>query len=253
MAFKDYFSKQSDIYKKARPGYPDTLFKYLSSLCPVHDLAWDCATGNGQAAVSLASYFKQVIATDGSEQQLKNAVQHNGVTYRKALADNSGIESGTVDLVTVANALHWFDLDSFFKEVRRVLKPGGVFAAWTYAHSYIEGNNQKEIAALLEHISGDILGKYWPAGRELVMSGYKTINLPFEKIDAPGFTYHTRVDMDKLLGFVYSWSSTQNYINQTGNDPVAFIKEELKALWGKNEHEIRTMTWELSVKAGRKE
>ena len=250
--FKDYFSKQSDIYKKARPGYPDELFKYLSSLCKEHDLAWDCATGNGQAAVSLANWFKQVIATDGSEQQLKNATHNKGVTYKQALAEDSGIVSESVDLITVANAIHWFNLPEFYKEADRVLKHGGVLAVWTYAHSYIEGSNQKEIAALMEHLSGGILGKYWPVGREIVMSGYKTINLPFETIDAPLFKYHTRVDMEKLLGFVYSWSSTQRYISQTGNDPVLTIRDELLQLWGGDAGEIKTMTGELTVKASKK-
>lgn len=250
--FKDYFSKQSDTYAKARPGYPDALFTYLASLCKEHELAWDCATGNGQAALSLIKHFKNVIATDGSEQQLHNAVQHKGITYKQALADDSGIESNTVDLITVANALHWFNLPAFYKEADRVLKHGGVLAVWTYAHSYIEDKNKKEIAALLENLSGNILGKYWPAGREIVMSGYKTINLPFEKIDAPFFTYQTKVDLEKLLGFVYSWSSTQQYISQTGNDPVPLIKDELLKLWGGDAAEIKTMTWELTVKAARK-
>ena len=129
MTFKDHFSKQAADYAKFRPQYPPELFEYLGGIAPQRKLAWDCATGNGQAAIALASVFERVIATDASEAQIANAEAHAHVEYRVAPAENSGIESDTIDLVMVAQALHWFDLDRFYAEVMRLLKPGGIFAA----------------------------------------------------------------------------------------------------------------------------
>jgi SAM-dependent methyltransferase len=132
MSFKDHFSRQASGYAKFRPGYPEELFAYLAKVAPSRQLAWDCGTGNGQAAIGLASVFDRVIATDASEKQIANAQPHERVEYRVAPAENSGIESGTVDLLMVAQALHWFNLDRFYAEARRALKPSGVFAASAY-------------------------------------------------------------------------------------------------------------------------
>src|SRR5437660_11374619 len=132
MSFKDHFSKQAADYAIFRPGYPQELFNYLGNIAASRQLAWDCATGNGQAAVGLAGVFYRVIATDASEKQISNAQPHERVEYRVAPAENSGIKSGTIDLVMIAQALHWFDLDRFYTEARRVLKPDGVLAASDY-------------------------------------------------------------------------------------------------------------------------
>jgi ubiquinone/menaquinone biosynthesis C-methylase UbiE len=132
MTFKDHFSKQAVGYAKFRPRYPKVLFSYLRRIAPSRELAWDCGTGNGQAAVGLASVFDRVIATDASEKQISNAQPDERVEYRVAPAENSGIKSETLDLIMIAQALHWFDLDRFYAEARRVLKPNGVLAASAY-------------------------------------------------------------------------------------------------------------------------
>ena len=128
-SFKDHFSKQAADYATFRPRYPQKLFEYLGSIAPSRRLAWDCGTGNGQAAVGLASTFHRVIATDASEKQIANAQQHERIDYRVASAEDSGIQSEMIDLIMVAQALHWFDLDRFYDEARRVLKRDGVLAA----------------------------------------------------------------------------------------------------------------------------
>ena len=138
MSFEDLFSKQAEEYAQYRPRYPDALFEYLASVAPGHALAWDCATGNGQAALSLAPYFERVVGTDASESQIANAQPHEKITYRVARAEQTDFEDHSVDLITVAQAIHWFDLDAFYAEAKRVLRPGGVLAAWTYYESEIE-------------------------------------------------------------------------------------------------------------------
>ncbi len=228
MEFKDYFSSQSSIYVKSRPHYPDELFTYLASLVKAHDLAWDCATGNGQAAIPLAKYFKKIIATDGSQPQLNNAMQHERVTYHKALADDSSIESGTVDLVTIAAAIHWLDFDKFYKEVDRVLKPGGIVAAWTYCDSEID----KDIDPIVLNLSWVFLKDYWPAESAYVRNHYKDIPMPFKRIETPEFKTLVNANMEFIIGNLYSWSATQNYMKATGKDPVEPIKKKLAEVWG---------------------
>jgi ubiquinone/menaquinone biosynthesis C-methylase UbiE len=246
--FKDYFSSQSDVYLKSRPTYPDELFQFLASISQPNELAWDCATGNGQAAVSLAKYFKKIIATDASEQQIKNAVPNERVQYYVALADNSGLEPGTVDLVTIASALHWMDFDKFYKEVNRVLKPGGIFAAWAYYHSYVDN----AVDPIIRYLSKEVLADYWPPERKYVTNHYNTVPFPFKLIDTPVFKISKQVNLDFLLGYFYSWSSTQKYIKETGKDPVEHIKKELENAWGDITH-MKLITWDVFLKAGRKE
>src|SRR6185312_6721505 len=248
MEFKDYFSAQSEIYVKSWPHYPDELFRFLASLGSVHNLAWDCATGNGQAAVALAKYFNKVIATDGSEQQIKNAESHQKVKYAVALADNSGLEPGTVDLVTIASALHWMDFDMFYKEVNRVLKPGGIFAAWAYYKSYIDTS----IDPIVKYLVKDILGKYWPPERAYITNYYDTIPFPFKRIEAPSFQTSVIANIDFLIGYFHSWSSTQQYIKINHNDPVDLIRKDLEKAWG-DLTATKKITWDIIFKVGLKE
>jgi SAM-dependent methyltransferase len=165
MSFKDHFSRLAAEYAAFRPAYPPAIFDYLAHLCAERRNAWDCACGNGQATLALAERFEGVIATDASPQQLAAAPAHAHVTYRVARAEESGIESNSVDLVTVAQALHWFDLDPFYGEVQRVLKPSGVLAVWTYGQLHVEDD---AIDALIQEFYWDIVGPYWPPERRLV-------------------------------------------------------------------------------------
>lgn len=245
-SFKDHFSGHADRYGTFRPTYPAALFKYLASLPSQHDLAWDCATGNGQAAVGLAPYFRSVLATDASQKQLDVAVPHEGVCYRTAPAENSAIPSGTVDLVTVAQALHWFDLPAFYNEVRRVCGPGGIFAAWCYQLHTIT----PEIDAIIYRFYAEIVGAYWPPERRIVEQGYQSLPFPFEIITAPAFTMSAHWDLNHLLGYLDTWSSTQRFRAERLEDPVEQIRPDLCAAWGDRE-EIRLVTWPLHVRVGR--
>ncbi len=157
MSFKDHFSGHAQEYSQARPTYPKELFAYLASIAPRHDAVWDCATGNGQAAVGLSAYFKKVIATDASEQQIQNAEQRDNIEYRVTTAEHSGLDNHSVDLIAVAQALHWFDFDNFYQEVKRVLKADGVLAVWTYA---LLSTPDDKINRLINEFYTDIVGSY---------------------------------------------------------------------------------------------
>lgn len=246
MTFKDHFSKQAVDYAKYRPRYPAELFEYLAQVAPGRERAWDCATGNGQAALSLARFFKQVIATDASRSQLESASAHENVEYRIAKAEETDIESRSVDLVTVAQALHWFNLEEFYAEAKRVMKEGGVIAVWSYNLL----NMSPEIDAVLGVFYGETVGPYWPPERHLVEEGYHSIPFPFEDLNPPDFHMGADWTLPDLLGYLRTWSATQRFIKEKGVDPVEDLTAQLAALWGEPEKALE-VRWPLSLRVGR--
>lgn len=131
-ALKDHFSTQAEVYATFRPRYPDALFEFLFSVTTQKETSWDCGTGNGQVAVKLAERFHLVYATDISERQLSNALERENVTYLVGRAEETTISDGSINLTTVAQALHWFDTEAFYREVHRVATPQAVIAVWGY-------------------------------------------------------------------------------------------------------------------------
>ena len=247
MTFKDHFSRQAADYAKFRPSYPRKLFDYLGSVAPNRQLAWDCGTGNGQAAVGLASVFDHVIATDASEKQITNAEPHQRVDYRVAPAENSGIKSETLDLIMVAQALHWFDLDRFYAEARRVLKPNGVFAASAYKFFHIT----PEIDRLVNHRYYDkVVGSFWPPERALVEK-FEELPFPFSEIQTASFEMIAQWNLKHLLGYLRSWSATQRFIAANKRDPLKAIADDLRAAWG-DPGQMRKVVWPLILRVGLK-
>jgi SAM-dependent methyltransferase len=246
MTFKDHFSRQAADYAKFRPGYPQELFDYLGNIAPSRQLAWDCGTGNGQAAVGLASVFDRVIATDASEKQISNAQPYGRVEYRVAPAEDSGIDSGTVDLVMVAQALHWFDLSRFYADAQRVLKPEGVLAASAYNLLHIG----PAIDEVVNRYYYEVVGAYWPLERKLVEQ-FDDLPFPFQEIDSPKFEMTASWNLDHLVGYLRTWSSTQRFIAAKGSDPLKQIMDELGAAWGTPE-QTRNVVWPLTLRVGRK-
>jgi ubiquinone/menaquinone biosynthesis C-methylase UbiE len=243
--FKDHFSKQAEEYGRFRPRYPEELFRYLATIAPGQQLAWDCATGNGQAAVALAELFGRVIATDASKRQIENAEAHARVEYRIAPAENSGIESNSVDLITVAQALHWFELERFDTEARRVLKPRGVVAAWAYKLAQIE----PAIDAVVNHYYSDVVGAYWPPERGLVEK-FEELAFPFPEIAAPTFEMVADWNAEHLVGYLRTWSATQRFMAVNQRDPLQDFEQDLRSAWG-DAKELRRVVWPLSVRVGR--
>lgn len=246
MDFKDYFSKQASEYTKYRPRYPETLFEYLAMLTAGHQLAWDCATGGGQAALGLTPYFEQVIATDASEEQIGNAIEHNKITYVVAPAERTEIDSNSIDLIVVAQALHWFDLDKFYGEVKRVLKAGGVIGAWSYSLLGISPS----IDALLDKFYTDVVGSFWPPERRLVDDKYQSIPFPFEELTAPQFNMEADWSLEHLIGYLGTWSAVQKFKDKNNFDPLEVFAEDLKLAWGRPEDEKR-VTWPINMRVGR--
>ena len=248
MNFKDHFSRSSGQYAAFRPHYPAGIFDYLAQSCAERRFAWDCACGTGQATLALADRFDSVVATDGSEQQLAAAPASSRVIYRVATAEDSGLESESVDLITVAQALHWFDLDQFYSEVRRILKPSGVLAVWTYGIIHVEGD---EVDRLIQEFYHDIVGPYWPPERRLVDEGYRGMAFPFAELTAPSFSMEERWDRAHLLGYLRTWSATGRYLDAKGVDPVAALEYRLDPAWPEPKT-VRTVSWPLALRTGRK-
>ncbi len=219
--------------------------EYLSTFCPERELAWDVGTGNGQAATLLASRFRQVVATDASAGQIKHAHQHPRVTYRVAPAESSGLEAGSVDLITVAQALHWFDLPPFYREVHRVLKPRGVFAAWCYGLMRIDA----DVDALIREFYTQRVGRYWPHERRHVESAYVDLPFPFENAVMENFAIVQQLTRGELLDYVGTWSAVQRFRSREGSDPVIELGEQLAAVWPRGK-ERRTVEWPIVVRVG---
>ncbi|MGH7529521.1 MAG: class I SAM-dependent methyltransferase [Gemmatimonadales bacterium] len=242
----DRFAPVSAGYAEFRPRYPDALFAFLAGAAPARNAAWDCATGNGQAALGLARHFERVIATDASAAQLAHALPHPRVTYRVAPADRSGLADATVALVTVAQAAHWLDRPRFFAEARRVLVPQGVVAIWTYSHVSIA----PKIDAIVRAFHDETVGPFWAPERALVLDGYRTIEFPFREFAVPAFAIEQALTMDALAGYIRTWSATHAYVERHGRDPVAALIEALLPLWG-DPQAPRIARWPLAVRAGR--
>lgn len=242
-AFKDHFSGHADIYAAYRPTYPQALMRFLADCCEQRRAAWDCATGNGQTAVAVTRFFDRVIATDASAAQIESAKSHPKVEYRVAGAEKSGLAARSVDLITVSQALHWFDIDRFFDEALRVLVPGGVLSAWSYELCIVEPAVDAQILALYQEIDD-----YWPPERRIVEARYRHIELPMPAIAAPDFEMTARWTADAMLGYLRTWSACQRYLCERGIDPVDAIEAPLQALWGQQTREVR---WPIAMKIGR--
>ena len=248
MSFKDHFSRRAAEYAQYRPLYPASLFDYLAQCCRQRQAAWDCACGSGQATLALAERFETVIATDASQQQVAAATPHHNVTYRVAPAERSDIESASLDLVAVAQALHWFDLDAFYREVQRVLKPSGVLAAWTYGVCHVEG---REIDALVQEFYHEIVGPFWPPERRFVEEGYRSLAFPYAEAPLPSFNMEEQWHRAQRLGYMRTWSATARYVDRNNVDPVSALEERLAPLWP-DAGIRRKITWPLALRAGRK-
>ena len=244
--FEDHFSQQSQLYAQYRPKYPEEIYAYLASIAPGNSLAWDCGTGNGQAAVGLANYFDNVFATDASGEQISRAYSHPKVEYHVEPAEHVSLDDSSVDLVTVAVAIHWFNFDEFYREVQRVLKQNGVLAAWTYNLTEIS----PEIDPLVYQYYGEILSGYWPERIRYLEEAYKTIPFPFEEVDPPSFAMQANWDLNQFAGFLDSWSATQRYKQQNGHHPLEIIWDKLSVAWG-NEKNARLIQWPLHFRIGR--
>jgi ubiquinone/menaquinone biosynthesis C-methylase UbiE len=244
--FPDHFSAAAAEYARRRPDYPRRLFAYLAGLAPARRRAWDCATGSGQAALGLARHFAEVVATDASERQIACARPHRRVRYRVAAAEESGIEPESVDLVTAAQAVHWFGQERFWREARRVLVPGGVIAIWCYDLLRVG----QEVDAVIRRLYR-IVGRYWPPERAVVERGYRSLDFPFAEEAAAPFRMEKRWSLEHLLGYLGTWSAARRYSEAVGKDPIGLVREDLARAWG-SPGRVRRVFWDLDLRVGRR-
>lgn len=244
-AFQDHFSQRARLYATYRPHYPQELFAYLADRSGDRHRAWDCGTGNGQAAVGLRAHFEQVVASDASRRQIAHRLLHDRVRYLVALAEAAALADSSVDLATAAQALHWFDREGFYREVGRVVRRGGIVAVWGYALCAIA----PAVDAIVRRFATETVGPYWLPGRRWVNEGYRTLPFPFPELTAPSFTMRAEWTLAQFLGYVTSWSAVQRCHARVGADPVPALAAELAPVWGGAD--ARTITWPVSLRLGR--
>ena len=247
MNFKDHFSAHAAGYAGARPGYPDELFEWLALQCPRRRLAWDAGCGNGQASVALAGFFEEVYATDPSAAQIAQAQKHERVQYAVEGAEECSLGDHTANLVTVAQAYHWFDHARFCEEARRVLSDDGVVALWSYAESRVS----PEVDLVVDELHHRTLGADWPPERQHVLDKYRDLPFPFRMISAPPFEMRSQWNLAQYLGYLSSWSASQRHLQRTGKDAVAAIAPAMRAAWGDPET-VRPVEWPLLLLVGRR-
>lgn len=243
VSFADHFSGHASEYAAYRPHYPAALYDWLASAAPGTQLAWDVGTGNGQVAHGLVTRFARVVATDPSERQLEHAAPHARIRYA-CTAYDAPVPEGSVELVAVGQALHWFDLPAFFGEVGRVLHPRGFVAAFAYTHSRVT----PEIDAVVRRYHDDTLGAYWAPEHHLIHAGYRTLELPIAEVAAPAFEIVERWTLAQYRGFLRTWSSVQRLIAAGGEEAVLAFEASLAEAWGRTAE--RAVVWPLVMRAG---
>ncbi len=246
MELHSLFNDKSDLYQQARPSYPAELFKYLASLCQNNCVAWDAACGNGQASIGLANYFDSVLATDVSTAQISNAQARDGIEYRIARSEYSGLANGSVDLVCVAQALHWFELESFWLEVHRVLKPNGVFTAFGYNFPIIDS----AMDALLQNQILNIIEPYWAENNRLIWNRYRDINFPFETLPMPSFKLELNWTLDQYFAFIRTFSAARRCIQSQGDDFLKQAHKNAHDIWN-NPMKPKTVAFDFVLYVGR--
>jgi SAM-dependent methyltransferase len=230
--FLDYFSSRSDDYERFRPRYPTALFETLAAESPARSRAWDVACGSGQATAALAVHFEKVTGSDASSEQISQALPAGNIEYRVARAEAIGAQAESIDLVTVAQALHWLDQDRFFAEVDRVLKPQGLLAAWGYRRVFSESPQLDE---LLDDFEERQVGAYWPAERAILDGAYHGVSFPYPRLPMPDFKLWATWTLDEFLGYLSTWSSVRRYEASVGRNPVDEARDAFLEVWGEAE------------------
>ncbi|MBL1409357.1 class I SAM-dependent methyltransferase [Sphingobacterium faecale] len=242
---KDNFSNISDKYAKFRPTYPQTIYDFIYPLLSQRDIAWDCGTGTGQVALELAKDFNKVYATDISAQQLEHAPHADNIIYTVQRAEQTVFPANSFDLITVAQAVHWFDFDKFNEEVKRVGRPNSIIALFGYELI----NITPEIDAIIKNLYTHIVGSYWDPERKHIEQQYQTIPFPYRELETPEITNIKLWNIDALLGYLQTWSAVQHYEKDKGSSPVKAIEHELRKVWGTLE--VRKVSFPIIFRVGR--
>jgi len=243
---KDLFSNQASLYAQYRPGYPPGLFEYILQYVKNKQQAWDCATGNGQAAAELAKYFDKVMATDISEKQLQEAQPIENITYSVATAEQTPFADNSFDCITVAQAYHWFKFDAFEQEVKRVAKPGAIVAVWGYSLVVCE---DEALNTIINTFYRETVGAWWDKERRYVDEHYTTVPFPYEPLPAKEFQINVQWNKPQLIGYFNTWSSVQHFIKANGYNPVTELAVAIEKVWQGDDH--KNFYFPLFLKLGR--
>lgn len=242
-----FFSDLTDLYASARPKYPPELFAFLFKHVPDFNFAWDCATGSGQAAISLAEKFNHVYASDVSSEQISQSFKHERITYSTQESENTNYDDNLFSLITVATALHWFDYSRFWTEVDRVLKPQGIFAAWTYTWF----NVNDEVDSVIKNSLLDIIEPYWAPQHKICWNGYKDLEIPFTELQVPELTLENDWNLNELLAYLHTWSATRKCMTERGDQFFVDLKKSLLPVWG-SEEIVKRVSMSLLLRVFRK-
>lgn len=246
MSFADHFSTIAARYAAYRPRYPQALADALAERCERHELAWDAGCGNGQLSVTLAERFAHVIATEPSREQLAAATAHPRVEYRREPAEQSSLPPASVDLAVAAQAAHWFDWPRYVAEVERVARPGALVALVSYGILHVAG----DVEPIVAHYYRDVVGPYWPPGREHVETGYRDLAWPWPTVEPPALAMTAEWTREELIGYVATWSATVKMTETAGPAPFEALGSSLAAVWP--DQERRTVTWPLAIRLARR-
>lgn len=245
-SFKDHFSTKSGDYAAYRPRYPAALADWLADAAPARERALDCGCGNGQLSLLLAARFAEVVATDASPQQIAAAEAHPQISYHCAPAEDCRLPDHSVDLLTVAQAAHWFNLDAFYAEARRVLRPGGVLALITYGVTEADD----EPGAIISRLYHQTLPAFWPPERRHVESRYRDLPFPLPEIAPPQLAMRADWTLTEIIGYIDTWSAVRNLEKAQGRAAMDAFAAELAAAWG-DPATTREIRWPLSLRAGK--
>jgi SAM-dependent methyltransferase len=242
---KDNFSASPEQYAKYRPDYPQSIFDFIYPLLNEKVKAWDCGTGNGQVAQELSKDFELVEATDISEQQLSHAFQADNINYSTQPAEQTNFEDNSFDLITVAQAVHWFDIEKFNTEVKRIGKPNGIIALIGY-----ELNNiTSEIDQIIRHFYSNIIGEYWDSERKHIQNRYQQIPFPFRELEAPEIQNIKLWRFEHLIGYLNTWSAVHHFIDKNNYNPISEVEDELRKAWGNQD--VRRVIFPIIFRVGR--
>lgn len=231
---KDLFSNHAAQYAAFRPSYPPDLFEFIFRHVKNFDLAWDAGTGNGQVARDLSKKFKKVFATDISQQQLDNAYQGENIFFEIA-GETISFPESQFDLITVAQAIHWFDRQKFYQEVKRVAKPDAILAVWGYGLLRVND----PIDLIIHEFYTQVIGPYWDKERKLIDEHYKSIEFPFSEIEAPPFAFSFYWSIEELQGYLTTWSSVQKFIKEKQTNPVLELMMKIQPHWRAERMEVK--------------
>lgn len=221
---KDLFSAQSELYQQARPTYPQSLIDSLIQQLKGFDRAWDCGAGSGQLTRLIAPYFQQVIATDLSQNQLDQAPALSNVSYLQQAAEQCTFPDQYFDLITVAQAIHWFDFEKFYAQVKRTLKADGLFAVIGYGLLTLEDAFLNDRLQQLYH---QTLNGFWDAERRYIDEQYQSIPFPFQDIPMPQFQIELHWTGQQLWDYLQTWSAVQHYQDHMRVSALADLQDIL--------------------------